>query len=111
MTSDLGPSKTITKFVRGGQKNYAYRVLNTVTGTVEKTVCVVRGITLNYYASRMVNCEVIIHIILRGTGDEHTAVNVQTKTKIKRKKKGGIISISPNPKINYTEIHSSIGAD
>ena len=80
MTSEL-----ISEFASGGSKNFAYRV---VTGTVEKTVCKVRGITLNYSASKLVNFEVIRDMIL-ATGDEPTTVNVHIEKKIKRKRKGG----------------------
>jgi len=43
MTSELRPSEAISEFVSGGPKNYAYRVLDSVTGTVGKTVCKVRA--------------------------------------------------------------------
>ena len=47
MTSELKPGEFICEFVSGGPKNYAYKAINSVTGE-EKTVCKVRGITLNY---------------------------------------------------------------
>jgi len=69
MTSELRPSETISEFVSGGPKNYAYRALDTVTGDDrEKTVCKVRGKTLNYRASKLVKFGVIRDMILRGTG-------------------------------------------
>jgi len=37
MISELGPSETVSKFVSGGPKNYAYMLFDTVTGTVEKS--------------------------------------------------------------------------
>ena len=49
MTSELRPSENISEFTCGGPKNYAYRVVDTVTGA-NRTVCKVRGITLNYSA-------------------------------------------------------------
>jgi len=42
-------------------KNYAYRL---ITNEGEKTVCKVRGTTLNYHASKMLNFEVIRVIIV-----------------------------------------------
>jgi len=51
MTSELGPSQTINEFVSGGPKNYAYRVLGSVTGD-SQTVCKVRDINLNYNESK-----------------------------------------------------------
>jgi len=56
MTSELKPGEFIFEFVCGGPKNYAYKSINSVTGE-EKTVCKVRGITLNYSASQLVNFE------------------------------------------------------
>ena len=52
MTSELKPSEYIEEFVSGGPKNYAYKVVDSVTGE-RKHVCKVRGITLNYNASRL----------------------------------------------------------
>ena len=57
MTSELRPSEFISEFVSGGPKNYAYGVMTGGTEEVEKTVCKVRGITLNYNASKLVNFE------------------------------------------------------
>ena len=63
MSSELRPSETISEFVSGGPNNYAYWVL---TGdSREKTVCKVRGIILNYNATKMVNFGVIRDIILK----------------------------------------------
>ena len=54
MTSELTPDEIISEFVNGGPRNYAYKTFNSVT-VVENTVCKVRGITLNYRASQLVN--------------------------------------------------------
>ena len=59
-------------------------MVNTNEG--EKTVCKVRGITLNYHASKMVNFEVTSAMILE-EGDPF--VNAHTEHKIKRKKNAG----------------------
>jgi len=45
MTSELRPFEFISELVSGGHINYAYRVMT--SETCEKTVCKVRGITLN----------------------------------------------------------------
>ena len=57
MTSELKPGESICEFVSGGSKNYAYKSTNSVTGE-EKTICKVRGITLNYSASQLVNFKI-----------------------------------------------------
>jgi len=50
MTSKLKANEIISEVVCAGPKNYAYRTINSVTGE-SRTVCKVRGITLNYMAS------------------------------------------------------------
>ena len=67
----------------GGPKNYTYKTLSSVTGA-EKTVCKVRGITLNYSASQIVNFEKIKAMILGR--DEKKTIIVHTERKIKRKR-------------------------
>ena len=60
-------------------KIFAYRL---ITNEGEKTLCKVRGITLNYHASKLVNFEVIRAMILE---EGETIVNLHTENKIKRK--------------------------
>jgi len=94
MTSELKPWEFICEFVSGGPKNYAYKSINSMTGE-EKTVCKVRGITLNYSASQLVNFESIKHMILRG--NETDTVTVHTERKIKRKRGNGRVQIVTEP--------------
>ena len=68
MTSELRTTEYISEFVSGGPKNYAYKVIDTVTVRAT-TVCKVRGITLNYWVGG-------------------TTVTVHSGKKIKRKRKG-----------------------
>ena len=63
-----------------------------------KQVCKIRGITLNYNASRLVNFDVIRDMIL-GKGEART-VTVHSEHMIKRKRKsggGGNVSIVTEP--------------
>ena len=69
----------------GRPKNYAYKIVNEGKGEEGKTVCKVRGTTLNYNASKLVNFESIRDLILR-KGDD--VVNVHTLRKIERKRTG-----------------------
>jgi hypothetical protein len=55
-----------------------YKVANIATGS-QKTVCKVRGITLNYNASRLVNFDDIKDMILK----QGPVVTVHTEHKIK----------------------------
>ena len=66
----------------------------TSTGS-RKTVCEVRGITLNYSASQLVNCEEIREMILKGSGTN--IVTVHTDRNIKRKRADGRVSIVTEP--------------
>ena len=68
-------------------------MLNTDEG--EKTVCKVRGITLNYHASKLVNFEVMKAMIL---GHDESVVNVHKEHKIKRKwRAGGVVVLVTEP--------------
>jgi hypothetical protein len=60
-----------------------------------KTVCTVRGITLNYSACQLVNFVVIKDVILKG--DVTDKVTVHTQTSIKRKRGDGRINIITEP--------------
>ncbi|KAG8173353.1 hypothetical protein JTE90_011603 [Oedothorax gibbosus] len=55
-TDELG-GETITKFISGGPKNYAY-----VTST-NKTVCKIRGFTLNFKNSLLLNFEAMKKLV------------------------------------------------
>jgi len=54
MTSELLSGHYICEFISAGPKNYAYKTVNTEPGE-QRMVCKVRGITLNYSASLLVN--------------------------------------------------------
>ena len=54
MQSELKKDEIISEVICAGPKNYAYKTINSTTGA-SKTVCKVRGITLNYLASQLVN--------------------------------------------------------
>jgi hypothetical protein len=92
MTSELKPDEMISEVVSARPKNYAYKTVNTPTGSV-KTVCKVRGITLNFRASKLVNLEKMKDMIL--AADQNATVIVRTSNKMKRKRcKGGVHIIS-----------------
>ena len=95
MTSELKPVFHIEEFVSGGPKNYAYRIVDPVTGN-RKIICKVRGITLNYSSSQTVNFDVINALVL--AGDDTERVTVHTERKIKRKREDVKIYI-----VTYTE--------
>jgi len=58
MTSELRPFEFIVEYVSVGPQNYANKIVYTTTGE-GKTVCKIRGITLNYNALQLVNFDVI----------------------------------------------------
>jgi len=94
MQSELKKDEIIVEVVCAGPKNYAYKTYNSATGE-SKTVCKVRGITLNYSASQLVNFEKIKDMILNKKDDE--TVIVRTENKIKRKKIDGGVHLISEP--------------
>jgi hypothetical protein len=97
MTSELKHNEIISDVVCAGPKNYAYKTINSLSGG-SKTVCKVRGITLNYSASLLVNFAKMKDMIL-AVDDNETAI-VRTQNKIKRKRGKGEVRINqPEEKI------------
>jgi len=94
LQSELEENEIIVEVVCAGPKNYAYRTYNSATGE-SKTVCTVRGVTLNYSASQLVNFAKIKDMILSKNVDE--TVIVHTKNKIKRKKIDGGVHLISKP--------------
>ena len=94
MQSELKKGEVIVEVVCAGPKNYAYKTHTSATDE-SNTVCKVRGITLNYSASQLVNFEKIKEMILSKRDDE--TVIVQTKNKIKRKKVDGGVDLITEP--------------
>jgi hypothetical protein len=80
--------------VCAGPKIYAYKTCNSATGE-SKTLCIVRGLTLNYSVSQLVNFAKIKDMIL--SKDESEGVIVHTKNKIKRKKSNGGVNLINEP--------------
>jgi len=83
MQSELKKDEIIDEVVCAGPKNYSYKTYNSATDE-SKTACKVRGITLNYSATQLVNFAKIKDMILSKRDDE--TVIVRTEKKIKRKK-------------------------
>jgi hypothetical protein len=103
MTDELKPGVYIDESVSGGPKNYTYKIHNRDVTKEPKTVCKVRGITLNYQASRLVNFDVIRRMIMRG---EPATVTVHTDKKIKRKRNEGVARITePEEKVYRISFH------
>ncbi|XP_018574534.1 uncharacterized protein LOC108913464 [Anoplophora glabripennis] len=63
MTDELEHGSYITEFVSGGPKNYAYKAFST-SDNEEKVVCKVKGISLNYTASQLINFDTIKDMVL-----------------------------------------------
>jgi len=94
MTLEPKPSQIIEEFVSGGPKNYAYKNFDSATNE-RKTVCKVRGITLNNNASRLVNFGDTRDMIL-GKGEPTVNEHIEKKIKLKRKG-GGTVAIVTEP--------------
>ena len=99
MKSELKKGEVTVEVVCAGPKNYAYKTYDSATGE-RKTVCKVRGITLNYSASQLVNFEKIIDMILSKKDD--VTLIVRTEKKVKRKRMdGGVHLISERDDKTY----------
>jgi hypothetical protein len=97
MVSELKPGEHVTEFVGAGAKNYAYIIVNSATGET-KTVCKVRGVTINYSPSHLVNFGVIKKMILeRKTPPDTVTVHTEKIIKRKRDRNGGPLHIVTEP--------------
>ena len=82
LTDELDAGDYITTFISGGPKNYAYLTNN------GKTETKIRGITLNYDASKKINMDVMRHLVdSRVNGHNEEKVTVVNPYKITRDKK------------------------
>ena len=63
LTNKLHDEDYITTFLSGGPKNYAYQTKN------RKTVCKVRGFTLNYRGSQKLNFSTMCEQVCRPNGE------------------------------------------
>jgi hypothetical protein len=79
MISELKSGESISEYVGAGLKNYGYKTVHCIMGEC-KTVCKVRGITLNYSASQLVNFEMKDDF----RRSERETVTVHTENKRKR---------------------------
>ena len=89
LTSELDDDDHITSFVSGGPKNYAYQTKN------GKTVCKVRGFTLNHRGSKKINFDVMCEQVCRPNGESICLVlsvwKYQTLSSVIRRRKHCIV--------------------
>ena len=82
LTDELDSGDYITTFISGGPKNYAYITNN------GKTETKIRGITLNYNATKTINMDVMRHLVdSHVNGHNEEKVTVENPHKITRDKK------------------------
>ena len=89
---EFGYGSYIEQFVSGGRKKYAFSVFSPSTGK-RTTKCKVKGITLNYINSKVVNFTSLRNMIL----ENNTPLHVHNPRKMNRKH-GGIIVSEPDKK-------------
>lgn len=112
MTDELdayGSGSYIEEFVSGGPKNYAYKLISTKYNE-EKTVCKVKGISLNHATSQLINFKCIKDMIL----ETSEPVNIFSKN-IRRTKEYEVVTkietkiYKPNStKRKFSDDHSSV---
>jgi hypothetical protein len=95
LTDEIEENNYIVEFVSAGPKNYAYK-LNMPDSNNVQYVCKVKGITLNFSNSKIINFESIKNI-LHNTSDTYQITN---ENQISRDKKSTNIISSPSTK-NY----------
>ncbi|KAK4874279.1 hypothetical protein RN001_013639 [Aquatica leii] len=76
---EYGSGSYIDEFVSGGPKNYSFKIYTPTTDTYN-TVCKVKGITLNYKNSKVINFEKIREMVC----ENGATVHVNTDRKIVR---------------------------
>ena len=85
--TDEVPSNNITHFVTGGPKNYSYK-LKKPDGNGIKTVCKVRGITLNYKNALDINFDTVCDMVTNSktkkltVTDEHKILRDSKNTRV-----------------------------
>ena len=89
---EFGSGSYIEEFVSGGPKNFSFSVFSPTTGK-RTTRCNVKGITLNYDNSRVVNFTYLRNMIL----EDNSPLYVHNPRKIKRKH-GGVVVSEPERK-------------
>ena len=67
---ECGPVSFIQEFVSGGPKNYVFSVFCSSTGK-RATKCKVKGITLNYKNSKVLNFTALRNVILENAAPAH----------------------------------------
>jgi hypothetical protein len=91
---EYGSDSFIEQFLSGGPKNYAFSVFCPSTRK-RTTKCKVKGITLNYQNSKVVNFDTLKRMILQNA----PPVRVHNPRKIKMKQ-GGVVVSEPESKEN-----------
>jgi hypothetical protein len=98
MTSELAQNEQIIEWACAGPKNYAFKSVDSVTGA-SKTTCKIRGLTLNFSASQVVNFEKMRDMILNRESAQTVTVHTERQIKRKRCECGVRIIIEPADKI------------
>ena len=101
LTNELAEGEYIIKFVSGGPKNYAYKTCNATTN-VEKTYCKVRGFTLNYRNSQLINFDTLCDVV---TNPEEETINIHTPFKIVRDAKSKNVKTKTENKL-YRKVYN-----
>ena len=80
ITPKHGPEAYITQFVCGGPKNYAYKVSD------GRTHCKIRGFTLNYKNSLVLNFDTLKEIVCKYGSKNENKLKIVNECKISREK-------------------------
>lgn len=103
LTSELPEDTYIKKFISAGPKNYSYILDKPCPKTGKDTFCKVKGISLNYRTSKIVNCSTMEQFV-RSPSDDNV-VSVPEPDKIIRNLKLGTLE-SKDRKKDYRVVYT-----
>lgn len=95
--ADYGEGSYISEFVSGGPKTYAYKVISTKNNET-KTVCKVKGLTLNLKSSKQVNFETLKDMII---SEQKTPIQID-ENRIRRTKDRNIVTVKESKLFKIT---------
>ena len=98
MTNEVGINRHISEFVSGGPKNYGYKDVSEPDGETVSTEMKIRGITLNYANSQLLNFDAVRRMVLSAAGIDvgggESSITVHHPRKIQRPVPGRVVSKS-----------------
>jgi hypothetical protein len=100
LTDEIEPENCIVEFVSGGPKNYAYK-LHHPDANGKQYFCKVKGISLNFRGSQVINFHSIKDLIVNDSGEEDSYEVTEPFKIVRNKESSEIISKSSTKKYSF----------